>query len=214
MKSFNVRDTGSYSLVLKDALRDAAGDLISNGFTNVTPSMMVFWVLKQAMDTLTRMRDPEAAWLSGERNSMPDIVHSREERLEAYREEMKMLLSGEQSVEESRRRAPAHPVAIKRMFVVFEEFPYMLVGKDRRRCYCILCGLASGKSATVIGRKVGMTKAMILDRKAMQLSAIATKLTKVMPSPRDLSAMIGAYDAVVKDKELKYSALESSDSGV
>jgi len=166
------------------------------------------------METLKRMPDPESAWLYSQRSLWPDIVRTQQERLDAYAEDVKRLLSGEESVESLRRKVPAEPIAIKRMYVVFAEFPYLMVGKDNRRNYRIICGFAGGKSAQRIGKEIGMAKQTILDRKNLQLAAIAKKLGKIMPSQVDIKAMRAAHEANQRDRTARYLAGETCDSGV
>lgn len=178
--------------VMRRALLDAAATLIANNEDGVTPSKMVLRVIAEAMETLRRLPDPEAAWLYSQRSLWPEVVRSYEEKIEAYYQELNSWLR-EPGVAD-RRRMPASPEQIRRMYVVFDNVPYLLVGRDPRRDYRILCGIASGKSAARVAKEVHVSKRSVFNYLDMQLQAIASALRDVMPDDRAIEALRGKID--------------------
>jgi hypothetical protein len=174
--------------VMRDALLDAASTIVARE-QEPKPPALVMAVLTEAMETLRRMPDREAAWLFGQRSLWPDIVHDYQERLEAYQEDLKRWMSGEDLAGELRRRMPAGQAQIKRMYVVFDDFPLLMVGREKRRDYRILCGLASGKGFRRVALEARCSKSAIENFRDLQLTAIANKLRYVMPTESDLDQM-------------------------
>lgn len=175
--------------VMRGALLDAAKYLIGRGEEDVSPPKLVLRVLTEAMDTLRRMKDREAAWLYGQRTLWPDIKRTYEERLEAYNEDIKRWISGEDWAEEMKRKTPASPLQIKRMYVIFDSFPYLIVGKDRRRDYRIVCGIAAGKSVRRVAVEARVSRGSVCNYRDLQFEAIARKLEDVMPTPAKIERL-------------------------
>jgi hypothetical protein len=173
--------------ILAGAFSDAAQDLVSNGERHIEPADLVKRVLVKAMEALQRMRDSEATWLYGQRHLWPDIVHTYAERLEAYRQE---IASGDRPI----ARGSVAPVEVMRMHVIFERFPYLIVGKTRRRDYRIICLAAGSMKMTKISTIVGCSRDTIYDRQKLQHAAIALALDDLMPKPETVAAMIEVFD--------------------
>ena len=190
--------------IMRNALVDAVSTLIAKGEEDISPPRLVHRLVADAMETLKRLRDPEAAWLYGQRSLWPDIARSYEERLAAYQEDIKRWLSGEDMADELRRRTPAPPIQIKRMFVVFEDFPYLVVGKNRRRDYRIMCGLADGRTVTRIAKESGLSRKTVSQFFDLQLAAIAKKLADIMPGREKIEAIRGLQFARSEEKENQY----------
>jgi hypothetical protein len=194
--------------VLRAAFKDAATVLVAEGAEVITHAELVFCVLRQAMDTLRRMPDREAAWLYGQRGFWPEIVHNYAERFAAYEQEVNALLSGEVRGD-SQRKIAATPQAIQRMHVVFDLFPYLIVGSKRRRDYRVLCGLAGGTSATKLAKECRFSVNSVWDRKVIQTAAIAKKLEKFMPEDDEIAALQGSLevDRVLRQERLERAGL-------
>jgi hypothetical protein len=176
--------------------------LLAEGAEVITHADLVFCVLRQAMDTLRRMPDREAAWLYGQRGFWPEIVHNYAERFDAYEQEIKALLSGGGDLQ---RKIAASPLAIQRMHIVFDLFPYLIVGSKRRRDYRVLCGLAGGTSATKLAKECRFSVNSVWDRKVIQTAAIAKKLEKFMPEDDEIATLQGAHEI---DRALRHERLE------
>jgi hypothetical protein len=185
---------------LRPAFKEAVKVLLADGAEAVTPADLVFCVLRQAMDTLRRMPDREAAWLYGQRGFWPEITHNYAERFAAYEQEMQAVMSGEVSGD-SQRKIAASPQAIQRMHLVFDLFPYLIVGTKRRRDYRILCGLAGGTPAPRLARESACSVRAVWDRKLFQVNAIAKKLGHLMPSGVEIDALQGAAEVDRKLRE-------------
>ena len=190
--------------VLRGAFKDALKSLVADGAERVTPPDMVRWVVGNAMDTLRRMPDREAGWLYGQRSLWPDIARNYAERLAAFEQELKALLSGEG---DSPRKTPASPLAIRRMHIVFGLFPYLVVGRNRRRDYRILSGMAGGQTSTRLAREIGCHQQTVMDRLKVQLAAIAHRLSKLMPKEYDIELAVSQFDV---DRRSREERLESS----
>jgi hypothetical protein len=188
--------------VLRGAFKDAVKVLLAEGAEAITHADLVFCVLRQAMDTLRRMPDREAAWLYGQRGFWPEIVHNYAERFDAYEQEIKALLA---SGGDSQRKIAATPPAIQRMHVVFDLFPYLIVGSKRRRDYRVLCGLAGGTSATKLAKECRFSVNSVWDRKVIQTAAIAKKLEKFMPEDDEIATLQGALEI---DRVLRQEGLD------
>jgi hypothetical protein len=179
--------------VLRAAFKDAMRTQLANG-REVKPSDLVLTVLQRAMETLRCMRDPEATWLYGQRSLWPEIARTVEERIDAYEAAMERYEAGEQP--DPPRRSPAEPVEIKRMHVVFGSFPLLIVGRNRRRDYRLLCGYAGGKTLSRLGREVGLTtRQSVFDRVKTQLDAIGGHFRSLMPTPEDMNAAVARIEA-------------------
>src|SRR5215813_2626220 len=180
-----------YPEILRLAFRDALHALIAKGEQNVRPRDLVLHVLSEAMCTMKALPDPEAAWIYSMRSVWPEVVHTREDRLDAYYAELLAIEQGKCGSDSLLRKAPPSPSAVLRMYVVFEVFPTFLIGTNRRRDYQIICGVASNTEGKALARKLGLHKNSVYERRDAQLLAIAKRLSAVLPGPEQIAA---AYD--------------------
>jgi hypothetical protein len=181
--------------VMRRALKEAMINLLADGAEKVTQTDMVLFVLKRAMETLGQMRDPEAAWLYGQRTAWPEFGRTIEERFEAYEAELEARLQHNIVEDDRPRKGSADPTGIERMHIVFGSFPYLLVGRNRRRDYRFLCQFAGGKSCGDLAKKAGCHRQTVLDRVNVQLAAIAHRFKEIMPDPVDIAAAVDGLEA-------------------
>jgi hypothetical protein len=140
------------------------------------PGDVVWYALREGMDTLRRLPDREVGWLYSQHGVWPEFAHDEAERLEAYETMLARIKIGEEPVEAlAIRRPPPSARAISRMERVFEWHRY-LTGSHRRRDWRVLCQLASGTPAVVVGRNNRLHRNSVYDRREVQAASIARGL--------------------------------------
>ena len=144
---------------LRAALFRSLEDLILDGHKGIKPHHIVFHALENAMETLRKLPDREAAWLSSG-GAWPSIIATGGGYAKADMEmQLAMILTsilgsgGEE--DEPRRRTVAARGAVDEMAAVFESFRTNLAGTRRRRDWKILCLLAAGKGQRIRGARGG-----------------------------------------------------------
>jgi hypothetical protein len=182
-----------YPEILHLAFRDALQALVAEGKERVRPTDLVFYVLQRAMTTMKKLPDPEAALLYSMRSLWPEFTRTQEERMEAYRTELAAIEAGHQSNDSLLRTAQPTPRDVQRMHVIFDVFPKLLVGKNRRRDYQIICGMAAGKEGQQIARSLGLHRNSVYERRDLQMVAIAHKLKAVMPADDQIDAALASH---------------------
>lgn len=140
------------------------------------PGDVVWAALKESMTTLRRLPDREVGWLYSQHGIWPEFARDEVERLEAYETMLARIKIGEEPVEAlAVRRPPPSARAISRMERVFEWHRY-LTGAQRRRDWRVLCQLAGGTPAAVVGRNNRLHRNSVYDRREVQAGAIARGL--------------------------------------
>ena len=179
--------TESVETRLRRAFLIAARNSVADGETNPTNEDVVFLALKEAMGTLKRVRDPEAGWLFCQ-GFWPQIVQDYEDKLDNFRARLERIKNGEEGADEF-SQAPPSPDAVARMEAIFEVFPKLLVGVNRRRDWKILCYLGNGLEVMTVARLSECHRNSVMGRRSLQLSRIADKLSELLPS---MDRIIGA----------------------
>lgn len=137
---------------------------------------VVWYGLREAMDTLNRLPDREAGWLYCLSNAWPEILHDHEDRIEAYETMLERVRIGEMPVDMLQiRRPPPSAQAISRMELVFG-WHVFLVGRTRRRDWKIICQLAAGWRAAKVAASNRVSRRTVWDRRELQCAVIAKQL--------------------------------------
>jgi hypothetical protein len=170
---------------LRAALLRALEGMLHDGRRAIKPHHIVFQALENAMETLRKLPDREAAWLrSG--GAWPAIIATGAGYAKADMETgLALILSsilGEDEEEDApRRKDPAMRGEIDEMNAVFESFRISLAGTRRRRDWKILCLSAAGKSQKFVARAAGASLETVRQEKLAQSLAIAKALEAYMP---------------------------------
>lgn len=145
----------------------------------------VWYALKEAMHTLSRLPDKEAGWLYSQRSTMPEVAQDYGDKLVAFLAAKDRIERGELPMDAlAIRRAPPSARAITRMDTVFDWWKH-LKGNKRIRDWKILCLLASGQRASDIAKLTRCSPRTVYERREFQCGVIALGL-------EDRFAKIGA----------------------
>lgn len=136
------------------------------------PGDVIWYAIREAMDTLGRLPDREAGWLYALRGSHPEVALDHREQLEAFETMVQRLRMGEVAYEEIDVRRPPSPKAISRMEVVFDWHRH-LKGKARRRDWKILGLLGSGMPAARVAKIVRTSRQTVYFQRESQCAMIA-----------------------------------------
>jgi hypothetical protein len=179
---------------LRQALFRALENLSNDGRRGIKAHHIVFQALENAVETLRKLPDKEAAWLrSG--GAWPSLIPTSGGYVKAEMEtQLALILSsilGESEEDEAPRRKSAVPHhEIDQMGAVFESFRQNLAGTRRRRDWKILCLLAAGKGQKFVAHAAGASLETVRQEKLAQSLAIAKALADFMPA-----APAGGYGA-------------------
>jgi len=115
---------------------------------------VVWRLLQDAVDTLSRLPDRERVWLSSaERAAWPQVIHTPQEHYEA---ELQRIVELKEEPEKTklRRLAVTDPTAINRMLVALDWLRFVTAYnfKNIKRDKKIVLALASGQSESYVAR--------------------------------------------------------------
>lgn len=187
--------------VIREALRDAVKVLVGAGDENITPPKLVYNLLEDAMRTLRRLPDRKygvrTVWLPTAN--------------EYSKEGSEILESAEELEQFYLVNLPASPVAIKRMHVIFDLYPKLIVGRSKRRDYRVLCFMAMGTKITKIAKQLGISRQAVYDRKNLQCETIARRLSDLMPFPGDIREIQEAHERERTDREMRFLTMAAGE---
>lgn len=139
------------------------------------PGDVVWYAIREAMDTLRRLPDREAGWLYALRGAFPEVALDHKDALEAFETMVQRLALGEVAAEDVEVRRPPSPKAISRMEVIFGWHRY-LRGKAKRRDWKILGLLGSGMAAARVAKIAHCSTRTVFFQRETQCAAIAHSL--------------------------------------
>ena len=144
-------------------------------------SDLVWYSVKEAMETLNRLPDREAGWLYAMRSAWPAFAHDHEDKLVQWEAMLERMKIGEIPKETPPAFVPPSPKAISRMERVLEWHRY-LHGDRKSRDWKIVCLLGMGCKAGYVAKVAKCSKRSVYDRRELQTIYMAKGLAEAYGS--------------------------------